>query len=193
MHIINDDVIYISGFMSIEKSDELFKILLNDPKWHNELRTIDGSVKKIKRKMAYVYDRVVDYKYGNFILPGDVWTDTLSSVKYLIEAASYGKFNSVLLNLYEDGKDEIKWHSDKEEQLGPNPVIASLNLGATRNFHMLKKETGEKIKIPLSNGDLLVMGKDCQQNWLHAILPEKEIKEPRISLTFRWVHDDIID
>ncbi len=41
--------------------------------------------------------------------------------------------------------------------------------------------------ILMENGDLLIMLDNCQENWLHAILKEKEIKDPRISLTFRNV------
>ena len=86
-----------------------------------------------------------------------------------------------------DGKDEIKWHSDSEPQLGENPIIATVNLGATRTFRFVNKETGEKIAIPLDHGDLLMMHENCQKNYKHAILPEKSVKEPRISLTFRKV------
>ncbi len=190
---MNTDIDYIAGFMPAADATALFHILKDGIEWHSELKTVDGGSAKIKRRMAYVYDRPVDYKYANMILPGAIWTDELTKVKELVEGRVNHKFNSVLLNLYEHGKDTIRWHADKEEQIGSNPVIPTLNLGATRTFHMLKKETGEKFQYPLSNGDLLVMKENCQQNWLHAILPEKEVKEPRISLTFRWVYDDLVD
>lgn len=189
---MNSDVEYIKSFYRESWANHYFDYLYKNVKWADELKTVDGSTKKIKRKMAYFYDRKVDYKYANFILPGEVWINELEEIKELIEYLSFGKYNSVLLNLYEDGKDEIKWHSDKEPQLGENPVIAMLNLGATRTFHMINKETGEKQAWPLSNGDLFIMGADCQKNWLHAILPEKDVTGPRISLTFRWVYDDWI-
>lgn len=190
---MNNDIDYIAGFMPAADATALFQALKDGTKWHSELKTVDGGSAKLKRQMAYIYDRPVDYKYANMILPGAVWTDDLTKAKELVEAGTNRKFNSVLLNLYEDGKDTIRWHADKETQIGPNPVIVTLNLGATRIFHMLKKETGEKFQYPLTNGDVLVMKENCQQNWLHAILPEKGVKEPRISLTFRWVYDDLID
>jgi len=59
-------------------------------------------------------------------------------------------------------------------------------LGATRKFWLQeKKENGQRWNIPLANGDLLFMEKNCQKNLLHAILKEKDVKDPRISLTFR--------
>ena len=39
-------------------------------------------------------------------------------------------FNAVLLNLYRDGRDGMGWHADDEPELGRNPVIASVSLGA---------------------------------------------------------------
>ena len=43
-------------------------------------------------------------------------------------------FNSMLANLYRDGHDSVAWHSDDELCLGPEPTIASLSFGDTRNF-----------------------------------------------------------
>jgi alkylated DNA repair dioxygenase AlkB len=40
----------------------------------------------------------------------------------------------VLANLYRDGNDTMGWHSDDEPELGAQPIIASLSLGATRKF-----------------------------------------------------------
>lgn len=191
--MVNNDVEFIPKFYTEDVASLLFSKLNHDTVWSNELQTVDGSTKKIRRKMAYFYDRQVTYKYANFLLPGQVWNSALLAIKYYVEERTALKFNSVLLNLYEDGKDEIKWHADKEKQLGEYPTIASLNLGATRNFHMINRNTSEKQSYPLSNGDLLIMKEYCQVNWLHAILPEKDVKNPRISLTFRWVYDDLVD
>src|SRR5581483_6058827 len=100
--------------------------------WQNELLLVGTSEKiKIRRKMAYVTDKPVIYHYANLQLQGETWIPELSSIRDIVSDYVKIKFNSVLLNLYEDGKDEIRWHSDKEKQLGNDPVIACLNLGAT--------------------------------------------------------------
>ena len=141
--------------------------------------------------MAYVSDqgvsRSLDYTYSKFTVKGQTWTPELLEIRDFLFDKLNIKFNSVLLNLYEDGKDEIKWHSDKEEILGENPVIACVNTGATRKFWFLEKATGIKTPWTVSDRDLLIMGENCQRNYLHAILKEKEVLEPRISLTFRKV------
>ena len=186
---INDDISHIKGFFSKENSDKYFNDLLNNINWCDTLKATNGEDVKINRKMAYVSDLGSDYiyKYASLQLVGSPWCDSLIELRDRLNFNMNGYFNSVLLNLYNDGKDEIKWHSDSEPQLGENPIIATVNLGATRTFRFVNKETGEKIAIPLDHGDLLMMHENCQKNYKHAILPEKSVKEPRISLTFRKV------
>ena len=155
--------------------------------WHNELESNDGTLVSLKREMAYVSDEPILYKYANLTLPGQTWVPELLAIKATLEATIDNKFNSVLLNHYRTGRDIINWHSDREEQLGDKPVIAAVNLGAGRTFKFLEKATGIKTEVFLENGDLLVMHENCQENYLHAILAEKHVVEPRISLTFRLV------
>lgn len=237
----NKDMIHIKGFLPKELADKAFTDLLNEVQWHNELFKENGTQWLINRKMAYMFETPVDYKYANLILPGTTWHPTALEVKEVLERKlvdvmikeSYTDeelqeikaywnrvkeknpklyqalaespsekiftFNSVLLNLYADGKEEIRWHSDKEDQLGERPVIACINLGAGRKFSFLRKglagesdledegQKGERIDFFVEHGDLLLMTEECQERWLHAILKDKSVKEPRISLTFRKV------
>ena len=53
-------------------------------------------------------------------------------------AAADCKFNSVLVNRYENEKDSVGWHADNEPQMSHEHPIASLSLGATRRFEMRK-------------------------------------------------------
>lgn len=138
--------------------------------------------------MGYIYDEPVTYKYANLSLVGTTWTAQLDAVREKINLTCGGGFNSVLINVYRDGRDEIRWHSDKEQQIGENPVIPTLNVGASRTFHFLHRETGEKTSVLLEDGDLLVMSTQCQPDCLHAVLKEKHVKDIRISLTFRRVN-----
>jgi len=182
----------IKGFLSKEVTRDIFDYLLSNIKWHETLSSLTtGEPVKINRKMAYVYDKEILYTYANLYFKGEVWNEKLSFLKDLLNKYEDFNFNSVLLNLYKDGKDEIKWHSDKEECLGDNPVIGCINLGAKRKFWFRKKDYGsEKFFIEVEDGDLLIMGENCQRDYLHAILKEKEILESRISLTFRKVNHD---
>lgn len=181
-----NDISYIPNFLGKGQADYLLKILLNEVDWQTPINA-EGKTSKVKRKMAYMADHVSDYNYANMNLKGVAFHPVVSYYRTLIGFHIGPDFNSVLLNLYEDGRSEIRWHSDKEPQLGESPIIPTLNLGASRTFWFMHKISGEKTGYILNHGDLLVMGPNCQQTYLHAILKEPEVKEPRISLTFRQV------
>src|SRR5262249_50206572 len=115
------------------------------------------------------------------------WTPTLSAIRRRVEEASGAAFNSLLLNLYRDGRDSIGFHTDAEPELGPNPVVASVSFGAVRHFILRHKTSREKLTFPLAHGSLLVMGGTCQHFWLHGVpKTEQEVGE-RINLTFRQI------
>jgi alkylated DNA repair dioxygenase AlkB len=94
-------------------------------------------------------------------------------------------FNSCLLNYYPSGTDGMGYHSDDEKELGRQPVIASLSLGATRKFVFKHKKTQDKVELYLESGQLVVMHGDTQRFWKHTITKTKTVSKGRISLTFR--------
>ena len=47
-----------------------------------------------------------------------------------------GGFNHVLANRYRDGADSMGFHADDEPEFGPDPLIATLSLGASRRFRL---------------------------------------------------------
>jgi alkylated DNA repair dioxygenase AlkB len=111
----------------------------------------------------------------------------LLRVKALIEAATGREFNSVLSNLYRDGNDSMGWHADKERELGPEPFIASLSLGAERVFELRHNADREVTRVFLPHGSLLLMGGKLQRCWRHRVPKMPGIRLPRINLTFRTI------
>lgn len=99
----------------------------------------------------------------------------------------------MLINLYRDGKDSVAWHADDEPELGDAPVIASLSLGATRDFQMRHRNAGcnglPVLKLPLASGSLLIMRGPTQKYWLHQVPKRlgRSAPGPRINLTFRRI------
>ena len=79
----------------------------------------------------------------------------------------------------------MAWHSDDEKSLGKDSTIASISLGAEREFRLKHKRGEEKISVRLENGSLLAMKGSTQSHWLHCIPKSKKITTPRINLTFR--------
>jgi len=116
-------------------------------------------------------------------------------------------FNYAYLNFYRDGNDHIGFHSDREEQLEEGSTIASLSLGATRDFvirHIkdtklaqemkedyLRLEALEKAKqtISLKSGSLLLMKKLTQKVYHHQVPKRTKVKSPRINITFRHIRE----
>lgn len=184
------DIKIIKNFLSKGVSDFLFDHLRDNVTWYETLNVIGTyNTKKIKRKMSYFSITPEIYEYANLSFQGDMLEngDPLSTLIQLLAFEDNYVFNSVLLNYYKDGKDEINWHSDKEESLGEKPIIACVNLGATRKFWFREKDSiSDPFFYEVSHGDLLVMGQDCQSKYLHAIKKESEVTESRISLTFRY-------
>ena len=79
----------------------------------------------------------------------------------------------------------MAYHSDDEKALGGITTIASITLGAERNFLFKHKRTKETIPVILEHGSLLVMKDETQLHWMHRLPPTTKVKRPRINLTFR--------
>ena len=96
-------------------------------------------------------------------------------------------FDSVLANLYRDGRDAMGWHADDEPELGPEPVIASVSLGATRRFVLRHRDGAPRLAIHLPAGSLLLMQGATQAHYRHALPRTARPVGPRINLTFRCI------
>ena len=108
--------------------------------------------------------------------------------KAVAEALARTSFNSVLLNFYRDGKDSMGWHSDDETELGNEPVIASISLGAARRFQMRHKhDKSLRVTIELTHGSCLVMTGAMQTHWQHQVPKTARQVGGRINLTFRRI------
>ena len=141
-----------------------------------------------KRKVAWYGDEPYKYTYSKSTKTALPWTQELQSIKYKVESLTRHNYNSCLLNLYHDGSEGMGWHSDDEPELGRNPVIASVSLGATRRFALQHKRRKDlKQKLDLSHGSLLVMAGETQHHWRHQVAKTTRVKSPRVNLTFRAI------
>jgi alkylated DNA repair dioxygenase AlkB len=116
------------------------------------------------------------------------WTPQLLRIKALVEPLSGVTFNSVLLNYYRDGNDSVAWHSDKEDILGKDPVIASVSFGQVRSFDIRHKDDHkEHYSVRLEHGSFLLMKSGLQEHWEHRIAKSMRSMGPRVNLTFRQI------
>lgn len=172
-------------FLDADECSELWDCLYQQTAWRQSTIKIAGQPRKIPRLNAWHGE--APYSYSGASFKAHPWTPTLLELKQRIEAVTGATFNSVLLNLYRDGNDSVGWHSDNEQELGREPVIASLSLGATRTFQLKHRRHRRLLKLPLTGGSLLLMGGSLQVHWLHQVPKEPGIREPRINCTFRRV------
>jgi alkylated DNA repair dioxygenase AlkB len=165
--------------------DNWFKRALEDVCWEEGFIKIFGKTQKIPRLQAWYANKDVNYTYSGKKLKRNNWNEILLKIKKVVELETRVKFNSVLANLYRDGEDSMGLHSDNEKELGSNPVIASLSLGATRKIFFRHKYKKISFSIAQNQGDLLIMSGQTQSFWKHEIKKEKKVLSPRVNLTFR--------
>ena len=167
---------------------QLFQQLQQEILWQQETLTIYGKQHSCPRLQSWIGSPEAIYRYSGKTFRPDPWTPTTSALNALISKCLQHPFNSLLANLYRDGQDSMGWHSDNEPELGAEPVIASLSLGATRDFSLRRVgETRQHLSIALPSGSLLIMNAGMQNRWQHALPKRRNIHSPRINLTFRQI------
>ncbi len=106
------------------------------------------------------------------------------------EEAGFGRFDpdACLINCYRPGA-KMGLHQDRDERDRRHPIVSlSLGLPATFVFGGFQR-SGEKTRIELRHGDLLVWGGRARMRF-HGVLTLKRgwhplLGEQRINLTFR--------
>jgi alkylated DNA repair dioxygenase AlkB len=166
----------------------LFDALLAAIPWETHHVRLFGRDVPAPRRSCWIGDPGAAYAYSGTRFDPRPWPDVLRPVRARLAMELDGDFNSVLANLYRDGRDAMGWHRDAEAELGPRPLIASLSLGATRRFALKSvDDPARKLALDLPPGSLLVMAGDTQRRYRHALPRTARPVGPRINLTFRRI------
>ena len=184
---LNEMILIHNHWLSPAQADSLYKKMLTMP-WQEEEITLFGKKIKVPRRVFWMGDSDAYYTYANTRHAPIPWNHEILKIKKRIQHELGLEFNSVLGNLYRDGKDYMGWHSDNEPELGDNPSILSISLGAERRFCFKHKKSREKHEIQLTHGSALLMQGNSQQDYKHALPKSMRIKSPRINLTFRLIN-----
>ena len=134
------DLQLFSQHFPIAVAEKLFLGLKNNIPWVQNRIKFYGKESLVPRLESWHGDKGMSYTYSGIRMDAKPWTDELREIKSSIEPIAGMSFNSVLINYYRDGKDRVAWHSDDEKELGINPVIASVSLGAERKFKFRHKK-----------------------------------------------------
>ena len=177
----------VKGFYQIDDAQQLFADLLDKLAWQEEKIFVYGRWVKVPRLMCWYGDESASYHYSGVNHQPLPWIESLLFARHKIEAHYNCSFNSVMANLYRNGSDSMGCHADDEEELGNNPLIASLSLGEQRLLKFRHQKSKEILDVILNHGDLLLMAGDIQHHWKHELPKTKKQKAERINLTFRKI------
>lgn len=176
------NITYISNFYSPVESDELFKTLIKYPFKQPVIKVCGKSYRPLRKTCSYG-DWDIEYEYSGHCEVPLHWNDTLLKIRSDMEKKTGFAYNFVLLNLYQNGYAKIGEHRDDEPCLDQTADIATLSFGASREMVFAKKGFESKRQV-LESGSLLLMH---DQEWTHAIPAQSNVKDSRISLTFRKI------
>ncbi|BFI96967.1 MAG: alpha-ketoglutarate-dependent dioxygenase AlkB [Rhodanobacter sp.] len=181
-------------WLGVAEADALFAELRQAIAWETHRIRLFGREVASPRLSCWIGDAGAAYTYSRNRFEPQPWPMTLAALRPRIEQVCGARFNSVLANLYRDGNDAMGWHSDDEPELGAQPVIASLSLGAERRFRLRRRrargepaQPGDTLELTLPHGSLLRMAGDTQRLYKHDLPRVRHLAEARINLTFRRV------
>lgn len=180
---------YQHDWLPRAEADALFASLRADVKWKRQKIKLFGKEHVQPRLLAWYGDPDARYRYSGVQYDPLPWSPSLIRLRERLQESLGYAFNSALANLYRDGRDSMGWHSDNEKELGAEPVIASVSLGAVRKFRLKerKKVGPRKITLEPAPGSLLVMMGTTQALWRHAVPRTRKPVGERINITFRRI------
>lgn len=184
----DSEILYYTNFLSALNANTYLKSLREETPWRQDDITVFGKTYPQPRLTALYANNEKSYSYSNITMRPMLFTPQLLKLKGKVEEVAGTEFTTCLINRYRTGKDSNGWHADNEKELGENPIIASISLGAERYFH-LKHNTDPtlKYKLLLEHGSLLLMKGKTQHFWKHQIAKTAKQVDERINLTFRII------
>jgi alkylated DNA repair dioxygenase AlkB len=168
-------------------ADAAVAALRGELRWEQRAIVLFGRSVLQPRLVAWAGD--LGYRYSGQTLEPRAFTPTLDRLLEGVRHRAGVPFNHVLANRYRDGRDSMGLHADDEAELGEDPVVATVSLGATRRLVVKPRRKSEApgLALDLEHGSLVIMGGTCQRHYVHGVPRQARVREERISLTFRWL------
>ncbi|MBS3823995.1 MAG: alpha-ketoglutarate-dependent dioxygenase AlkB [Wenzhouxiangellaceae bacterium] len=182
------ELVYVHDWMDSLEADRVLASLREQIGWQSRTIRMFGREVMQPRKIAFQGDPEIAYSYSGSLWEAAPWQRDVAALRRALEAQTGENFNCVLLNLYRNGRDSMGWHSDDEPELGRDPVIASVSLGAERRFVLRRKSDGRcRFELAPAHGSLILMRGDMQAHWQHQVPKTARAVGPRVNLTFRRI------
>ena len=174
------------GWLNPDGSRRWQMLLEQELPWEQPVVQVYGKRHPVPRLTVFLAEEGLQYRYSGAVHTGCGWPTWFMPLLNGVNATCETQFNGCLLNLYRHGDDRMGWHADDEPEIDQRAPIASLSLGATRDFQFRHRNTPQRrISMPLADGDLLVMHPGCQNQWMHSVPQRRKVQTKRINLTFR--------
>lgn len=125
---------YWSDWKGAIDAEKLLLRSIEEIPWRQDYIHMMGKKIPIPRLQNWFGVPGTSYTYSRITIPALPFPKWMNALRKEVQIATGEVFNSVLVNYYRDGKDSNDWHSDDEKELGNSPIIASISLGAERNF-----------------------------------------------------------
>jgi alkylated DNA repair dioxygenase AlkB len=165
------DLLFVPEF--VVTADALYEHLLSQIVWDERMHS---------RKTASFG---APYNYSQISYPYAPFPARLGKMLQVLEMELGFAPNNCLVNYYPDGEASMGFHFDALEPLEEGTGVAIVSLGDERHLTFRHREDKKlETTILLSNGSLLYMPPQVQNEWLHGVLKQENAKG-RLSLTFR--------
>ncbi|MCL1079503.1 alpha-ketoglutarate-dependent dioxygenase AlkB [Parashewanella spongiae] len=179
-------VTLIKGYLSQKQKQSLMAEAIFYPFTSPQIQ-IFGKRHVIPRQQAWFGDTGCDTRYSGLTVTAEPWPIYAHKLKAKLSHDFGIDYNGVLVNQYRNGQDSMGWHCDDEPEFKPCSDIASISLGAEREFVVKHKQTKQKYSYHLASGDLLIMHWPMQHDWLHSVPKRVKVNASRLNYTFRQI------
>ena len=178
--------LYVPAFLASKAADALFAQTLARADWRRERFKLFGRMVTAPRLTAWYGDPDASYRYSGVVRAAAPWPEDLCGLASIVGEAVGWQFNFVLVNRFRNGADMLGWHADDEADLGVEPVIASVSVGAERVFRLRPRAGGPSVGRPLGHGSLVLMWGRSQRDFKHCVPRTAKPIGERLNFTFRW-------
>ena len=164
--------------------EDYIENLINEIPFNKDYIFINDKKILENRFTYWMSDLNKSYKYGGKIMKPNKITPTIKIIQNKIKEIYGIYFDSVLVNLYENGGIGMKYHSDETyNEWSEESVVISF--GEERKIIFRDKNNyNNKEEYICKNGDLIYMKEGCQSRFQHKICKNNS-NENRISLVFK--------
>lgn len=207
------DLVGVTGLLQRGEADKLKRLLFSkeiEHLFHERSIKLYGKEYKVPRKELYVAEKdSKPYSYSNKEMESIPWDHEGLPAELSILRSAIGKhmgginFDTVLINMYQNGEDKVGWHSDSSPTYGgddadrvPIVSVTFTEPNGERDFCVRPRKgwfakdgmvepAHTDIRVVLRDGSVCIMDGRMQRHWEHSVPARKGVTGRRVNLTFR--------